>query len=222
MKNLTNGQCGDNVFYEFNPESCVLTLSGSGEMEDYNGIETVSPFYRQRYIKEIVIGDNITKISAHAFEKCIMVERISIGKDVEIIDKFAFDYLPFLERAVIPDSVRIIGYRAFANCRGLKSVEMGRGVKRIENFAFAHCCKLEEVVIPDSTELIGCMVFAYCYNLKTAVFPKSLCWIGSDIFMLCRSFEKIYYKGSREELKKATIASLDHELEYEIVYLEGE
>ena len=63
-----SGTCGDNITWEIDAETGVLTISGTGAMKDYSTSDTSrSPFYYNDYIKTAVIGEGITSIGGHAF-----------------------------------------------------------------------------------------------------------------------------------------------------------
>ena len=53
----------------FNEEDGVLTISGSGAMQNYNGSNMPWQLYRD-YIKTVVIEDGITSIGNYAFYNC--------------------------------------------------------------------------------------------------------------------------------------------------------
>lgn len=50
---LTTGKCGKNVTYSFDAETGVLTISGEGDMENYNYEN--NPFYKKSNIKTVII-----------------------------------------------------------------------------------------------------------------------------------------------------------------------
>ena len=70
----TTGQCGDNVTYTFDEDTGLLTISGTGYMQNYS--EKESPFYNNGSIKSIVINNGVTSIGAH-IRHGISVETVS-------------------------------------------------------------------------------------------------------------------------------------------------
>lgn len=60
----TSGMCGENVRWEFNKSSGVLTISGSGEMYDF---AEVTPWLYDSSIIEVVIRDGVTSIGQDSF-----------------------------------------------------------------------------------------------------------------------------------------------------------
>lgn len=63
----TSGTCGDNLTWTF--DNGTLTISGTGEMEDYYWEENHrAPWFKNREsIKNVVIEEGATNISTYAF-----------------------------------------------------------------------------------------------------------------------------------------------------------
>ena len=71
----------------------TLTISGTGEMQNYNSIYSysVSPWYSQRYkIQKVVIKDGVTSIGVDAFENCSSLTSLTIPNSVTSIGRSAF------------------------------------------------------------------------------------------------------------------------------------
>lgn len=67
LGNYLDGKCGENVTWSFDEANGVLTISGSGAMNDYTADKLPAYSRFADKIKEIVIDDKITKIGAYAF-----------------------------------------------------------------------------------------------------------------------------------------------------------
>ena len=137
----SSGKCGDNVIWRL--EDGVLTITGTGEMQDFSIVG--SPWYSYPYrstIKSAVIQPGVTSIGNYAFEGCTNLTSVTI-----------------------PDSVTRIGYEAFYSCSSLTSLTIGSGVTEIGGEAFVYCWSLTSVTIPDSVTTIGTNAFKWCKNL---------------------------------------------------------
>ncbi|MBQ3100381.1 MAG: leucine-rich repeat protein [Clostridia bacterium] len=145
------GPCGKNVKFVLETDG-VLTISGTGEMKDYQGIGDISPWGTE--VKSIIIEDGVTHIGSSAFYNCTA------------------------ESVTIPDSVTSIGNAAFANCENLKTVTIPGSIKVLSGSAFSGCSALEEVVIGNGTETIEDGVFYGCYGLETVSIPESVTFIS--------------------------------------------
>ncbi len=137
---VDSGTCGDNITWMVDSEG-TLTISGTGEMWNYNGYEVVSdaPWRFCTYTK-VIIKDGVTSIGDCAFY-------LGVEDDHG------------LSSIEIPDSVERIGKYAFFHCRELKSINLPYGIKKIDDYAF-YCSGLAGIDIPASVEDIGIGVFA--------------------------------------------------------------
>jgi len=112
---LAHGTCGaegDNLTWELDSEG-TLTISGAGAMADYD-FENTAPWYRMRkFIKKLVIGDEVTSIGAYAFLECTGLTQVEI-----------------------PDSVVRIYAGAFELCYNVKKFDIGKNVAEIHDGAF--------------------------------------------------------------------------------------
>ena len=117
------GTLGENVKWQLNDDTKVLTITGEGEIvpERPNGLSYPWTNY-ERKIKTIVIGDGITKIGAKAF--------------------YDFDYL---NTVTIGNGVKVIGEEAFRDCAYLDTVKLGSGVEKVEKYAFYDCNMLKDL-----------------------------------------------------------------------------
>ena len=96
--------CGaqeNTVFWTLDTEG-ILTITGQGDMQDWQTEEEVPWNVNRSEIKKIEIADGVTSIGAYAFSDCINVIETEI-----------------------PDSVQEIGEYAFFNCNGLLSMTIG-------------------------------------------------------------------------------------------------
>ncbi len=87
-----SGTCGENLTWELDDDG-VLTISGTGEMDDYilaYGVG-LTPWSRAGRIKKLVLNDGITSIGGGAFYNLYQdVTEITIPASVKSIGKSAF------------------------------------------------------------------------------------------------------------------------------------
>lgn len=140
---VVSGTCGENVTWTFNKETGELTISGTGEMEDYTSgpdVPWFSSYYGlERYIENVIITDGVTTISSHAFSACQKLTSVTI-----------------------PDSVKRIGDFSFIQCYKLSDITLPNSVESIGNYAFGFCNSLAFVHIPASVTFIGSDCFSNC------------------------------------------------------------
>lgn len=150
---IASGECGaqgDNLTWVLDNKG-VLTISGTGNMCDYESWG--SPWYGRSGddIKKIVIQDGVTSIGNFAFECVFNVTDIEISNSVTAIGNFAFMNCQKLKNIVIPEySIKSIGIYAFCACYDLTSIQIPNGVERICESAFSSCGNLSHIDIPVS------------------------------------------------------------------------
>jgi hypothetical protein len=175
--------CGDNVSWKFDYDTGVLTLFGTGDMDNYE-YSTISgfcnypwrPFYYQ--IKEVIICDGVTSIGNAAFCECDNLTNITIPDSVTKIGDDAFYLCDIISNIVVPDSVTTIGDGAFSCCYNLSNVTIGDGVTTM-----------------------GENVFHGCRSLTSIVIPINVTSIGDDAFKGCSGITDVYYEGTEEQWK---------------------
>ena len=142
------GTCGENLTWEYDTSTKVLTISGAGEMEDY---DILNSHYAQWWqygddIERLDIADSVTHIGDGAFYKCTSLTSVTIPDNVRSIGNTAFAYCFSLSTVMIPDGVTSIGDSAFYGS-SLTSVTIPVSVTSIENAAFYGCTSLTSVTI---------------------------------------------------------------------------
>ena len=190
----TTGQCGDNVSWNFDESTGVLTISGTGPMWDYSDVMAVSedfyPLYEpyitdnapawyafQDSIREIHVTSGVTHIGDHAFQA---------EPDMDLIGEGYPPYNGFskLTTVKLADSVSSIGTGAFAQCGSLSDVSLGKGLQEIGEYAFSICWSLKEVTLPSGLKTVGSNAFLGV-PLPEIRIPRSVTSIGDKAFDYC-------------------------------------
>ena len=86
----SDGQCGENVYYTFNADSAVLTISGSGAMYDFAAPGASSPFAGDSSIKSVVVEKGVSAVGEAAFTECTALESAALAETVTSIGTHAF------------------------------------------------------------------------------------------------------------------------------------
>jgi len=84
----------------------TLTVSGTGEMEDFDSFSDAPWNEYQTMISKVVIEDGITSISAYAFKDCSAITSIWISKTVIKIGDYSFDGCTALEHVYYGGSLK--------------------------------------------------------------------------------------------------------------------
>mgnify|MGYP000854409752 CR=1 FL=1 len=106
---------------------------------------------------ELIIGDSVTKIAPHLFERAIGIKKITFDN---------------------PQKCTEIGEYAFADCYNVEELVMPEGVTSIGAHAFDGCSAITKLTIPSGTAAIGDYAFDNCTELlllfETKVLPSEL------------------------------------------------
>lgn len=215
------GNCGEKLKWSFDETSGTLTISGSGDMDDYSWSQmydptgqhsdewvTTAPWRNYCHsIKSIVIDPNVTSIGKGAFRGCFDVTSISLSNDVANIGEYSFMDCDDLTEIVIPENVKTISEAAFGDCSALESLTI-LGATSVENFAFSECVNLMCIELPDTLISIGDYAFRGCEALKEVNIPSSVQTIGTFAFVWCDSLENIYFEGNAPSMDNSVLSGL--------------
>lgn len=170
------GTCGRNLKWTL-LSTGVLTISGSGFMQDYTE-EEMAPWYEQRQdIRVVQIMEGVTSVGDLAFYECSNLVSV-----------------------ILPYTVESIGFASFAECKSLKILNLKAGLKTIGRSAFEACESLQSVRFSERLTTIGERAFYRCYNLKTITIPASVVKIGDMAFTYCDSLTSAVVKASITEI----------------------
>ncbi|MBQ7546366.1 MAG: leucine-rich repeat domain-containing protein, partial [Clostridia bacterium] len=193
-----SGECGysktdetsSDVIWTLHSESGVLTISGTGDMNNYDYFHMRAPWYSVRMlIKSVMIGNGVTTVGDYAFYFCENLESVSLPNGICYIGAHAFSNCERLESVKIPGSVTSIGEDAFSGCTSLANVELSGGLRDIGGGAFSHS-GLTSITIPDSVTDVGDYAFKYCNDLKNAVLSKNMMSFAM-LFYNCENLESV-------------------------------
>ena len=210
---VDSGMCGDNLTWTLDSEG-TLTISGTGEMEDYiqreeyssaissppwarnlvtsvtikEGVTSVggAAFYECDKLSDVVISDSVKSLGDSAFKYCKSLTSITIPKSVTRISDCAFAYSG-ITSVIIPDSVTSVEDEVFSGCTGLTTVLIPDSVTSIGEHAFSGCSALESIKLPDSVTKIGFFAFSCCTALKNVDIPDSVTTLDDGTFEGCTS-----------------------------------
>lgn len=140
----TTGSCT----WSLDNETLILTISGTGAMEDYHA-QITPPWGRN--IKSVVIEEGVTHIGAFAFNNCTALTSVTMGETLTSIGEQAFGKCAALSELTFGKSLRTIGKYAFSNCSALSTVTFNEAITTIYDNAFSSCSNLKGVYITDLT-----------------------------------------------------------------------
>ena len=219
---IDEGKCGDNLKYALKKSDdplyeCVLTISGTGEMDDYftntrpyngkicapwndynrwknNIFKKDRNFSKEPVITKLVIEDGVESIGSYAFagvNGIAVIGQVVIPDSVKKIENHAFYGAYLIDDVYLSENLEEISPHAFEACRALKQVYFPNSVKYIRDWAFYQDEALEEVRLPENLEVIDAYAFDGCKKLKEIYFPKNVYWLGAEAFYGCEALDVI-------------------------------
>ena len=198
--NPTSGSCGDNVTWSLSDDG-TLTISGTGEMENYSNTnyhgQGYAPWHTSRkYIETVVIESGVASIGNYAFVDCNYLESITIPDSIIKIGNGAFYACKSLSSVTIPNGITSMGDSAFAHCSSLNSITIPDSVTSIEDYAFWDCSSLTNVTIPNNVMSIGIYAFYGCSGLTSVTIGNSVTSIGGVAFYGCSGLTSVTIPNS--------------------------
>lgn len=206
----TSGTCGENLTWELDLETGTLTISGTGDMKDYEQVyngdadysfSSSSAWSNCDDIKSVIIESGVTSIGKCAFVGCKNLSGILIPNSINDIGDLAFRNCNGLTSISIPDSVSVINPDTFAYCSNLTSISIPNSITGIGWGAFRGCKSLENIIIPQSVVLyIGESAFGDCSSLTSVIIPQGITRIGDKTFSGCYNLTNIMLPKSIDEI----------------------
>lgn len=209
----TSGQCGDNLTWTYDQETQTLTISGTGDMWDYNPSDNPTPwselsitqviveagvtsigdyvFYGCTSLTSVTLPEGLAAMGIYAFWGCAALTEVILQAGLTTIEEYAFYGCESLTNITLPEGVTSIGACAFDNCTSLTDITLPNGVTTIGVNAFYNCTALTEITIPESVTNIGAMAFSNCSSLTSITIPEGVTTIGHRTFVACTSLAEI-------------------------------
>ena len=200
----TAGQCGDNIYWDFDSATGTLTLNGNGEMYDYSHAYN-TPWYENGYapyIKKAIVEEGITSLGGGAFANCYRMETVSLPESLKELGLATFATCCSLTEIDLPENLEKIGIACFGACYGLKEITIPEKIKEIPDECFSGCFNLKSIVFPDGLEKIGDKAFEGCYDLPELTLGRNVTHLGYRAFRMCAVLKDVYILNPELDLTK--------------------
>ncbi len=217
-----DGTCGDHLTWSL--RDGVLTISGTGEMYDYeyhfDGIVFYYGPFIWRYAQKLMIQNGVTSIGINAFRDCDRLEEVTIPSSVRTIkwDDEYHAYSPFYGcdeiRQVVSDcpedfdapksaQVTIRNGRCGDNISWSMERDVltitGSGVMKNYTGDENHpkwWKRAREVRFEEGITFIGESAFTFCPKLESISIPSTVRIIGKKAFYECSALQKLIIPGT--------------------------
>lgn len=158
----------------------------------------VTAFYDNQYLKSVTLNNSMETINQSLFNYCKKLAVVRGGKNVKIVDQYAFSGCDSL-RSISDITPVTINRNAFYNCRKLESLNFSR-IKSIGYESFYNCFGLKEADLTTLTT-INERSFIGCTGLKKVTFGNGITTIKSDAFRTCDALEEVVLGSSINSLE---------------------
>ncbi|MBQ8040668.1 MAG: leucine-rich repeat domain-containing protein, partial [Lachnospiraceae bacterium] len=231
-QSIASGTCGDNLNWEVTADY-KMVISGSGDMYDYwnKNVDKeliLAPWAEYASdIREIVIGDAVTKIGRYAFCDFTSLTEVTIPNNVTYVGKAAFNGATALEEMTLPfvgqgegaksnSQTGLLGYM-FSPTEYEGSVKCTQTSSDRNNFYTAYLpASLKKVTVTGPTLLAG--AFSGCTALEEVILSGDVSQIMSRTFENCTNLKEftipksvsavdLYAFSGCESMKSFTILS---------------
>lgn len=158
----------------------------------------VTAFYDNQSLKSVTLNNRMELINQSLFNRCNNLAVVHGGKNVKIVDQYAFYECDSL-RSISDITPVTINRNAFYNCRKLESLNFSR-IKSIGYESFYCCFGLKEADLTTLTSIYG-RSFIACTGLKKVTFGNDITTIKSDAFNECDALEEVVLGSSINSLE---------------------
>ena len=202
---VDSGTWGNNLEWMLDKQG-VLTVSGSGNMDDFDGSSTNAWLKHQGDITSLVVQDGVTSVGSDAFFRCTNLISVSFPNSLKTIRKHSFFGCTNLESITIPDSLITIEEVPFSECSKLTTIIVSDNhpyysvvddvlfnKEKTVICIFPEGKKDSQYSIPNSVKTIQNGAFTNCVNLQSINIPDSVDAIGMYAFEGCTNLKSIVF-----------------------------
>ena len=157
----------------------------------------VTAFYQNQSLKSVTLNNRMELINQSLFNRCNKLAVVRGGKNVKIVDQYAFYECDSL-RSISDITPVTIKKNAFYNCRKLESLNFSC-IKSIGYESFYFCFGLKEADLTTLTS-IESRSFCACTSLKKVTFGNNITTIKYDAFNSCDALEEVVLGSSINSL----------------------
>ena len=142
-----SGTCGASgaVKWTLSPDEKILTISGSGDMDDYPSSKVTPWRYSLGEIRSFQVENGVTSVGDFSLRYAIKLNTIEVADSVKRLGNYCFGGCVSLKEVSLPEGVQIIGAKAFSACSSLHTIHLPLTLTHIDMKAFDYDARLSDV-----------------------------------------------------------------------------
>ena len=180
---VASGYCGyggaKNLAWTITDDG-VLTISGTGRMQDYSEFDNGSvprPWAEYGYTS-LVIEEGVTQIGEFAFKGC-EAPTVALPEGLEIVGPHAFEGAA-IESISFPSTLRFVQYNAFCGCGELVEIDFGSALVSFGENVFRSSSVVKNIYV-DSVEVWLDCAFENEYSNPLCVWGVGNLYVGGEL-----------------------------------------
>lgn len=132
----SSNQCGADMAWQF--DGTTLTISGTGEMDDYPNGDAPWLQYKDN-IEKLVFTGGVTSVGECAFMDYDNLKKVDFGSAMHTIGRRAFKSCDGLTTFTLPDTFRKFGEECFMGCTWLREIRCLGGMPSFKTSCLWDC-----------------------------------------------------------------------------------
>lgn len=140
-------------------------------------------------LKHLRISSTVTEFDTNCFSNLVLLETVTMSKNVKTISYYNFSSNASLKALVVPPNVKEV-QGLVSDDLALTALVLPYGLKTIKTYLCNNCYSLPYLSLPDTIEEIGVGLLRYTHKVKRLHLPKSLKKVDGT-FQNISSLEKI-------------------------------
>ncbi len=215
---IRSGELSNGILWSYTTDG-TLTISGSGEIEDFT-TSSHAPWYQYIYrgLKKLIISEGITHIGKESFAHFKNLESVTLPSTLKSIGKNAFYACENLKRLVLPEGFSSLGENSLYSCSSLTELVIPSSMYTIGGWALYGLDSAEKYTVSPNNSAFSSDENGVLYNgdktalikypaaskLKSYTIPASVTEIYPYAFDGCSVLEEVAFE------ENSALASVDH------------
>lgn len=207
-----SGECGDNVSWCYDDSTKILTISGYGDMTDYDYERNIAP-WKIYPIEKVIVEEGITSLGNSAFADLKTLAEIELPQSLKKVGVYSFRECDQLKEIVLPDTLTTLSESSFGSCRGLTSFTIPTSVTELPPHVFGACQKLKSIYIHAGLTNIAKTAFQGCASVEKIVVDEANPVYDSreNCNSIILTEKNALYLGSNSTFIPDTITAIDED-----------